>query len=59
MLGALLAHARAAGATRIWAQVRAPARTLYARAGLAVVSEEFELPQIGPHVVMEWLAELS
>ena len=32
------------------------ARSLYERAGLRVASEEFYLPQIGPHFVMElWL----
>jgi hypothetical protein len=30
-----------------------PAASLYERAGIRVVSEEFELPHIGPHVVME------
>ena len=30
-----------------------PGRRLYERAGMRVVSEEFELPQIDPHVVME------
>ena len=53
VLDALVAHARTHGAQRIWCNARTPARALYARAGFAVVSEEFELPQIGPHVVME------
>jgi len=53
VLEALLAHALAAGAQRIWCNARTPARSLYERAGLRVVSEEFELPRIGPHVVME------
>jgi GNAT superfamily N-acetyltransferase len=52
VLTALLDHARRQGATAVWANVRTPARTLYARAGLEVVSEEFELPEIGPHLVM-------
>jgi ribosomal protein S18 acetylase RimI-like enzyme len=52
ILDALLDHARAQGATAVWANVRTPARTLYERAGFQVTSEEFELPQIGPHVVM-------
>jgi ribosomal protein S18 acetylase RimI-like enzyme len=53
VLDALLEHARERGAERIWCNARTPARSFYERAGLRVVSEEFELPQIGPHVVME------
>ena len=53
VLDALVSHATANGATRIWANVRVPARSLYERAGFAVVSEVFEPPDIGPHVVME------
>jgi GNAT superfamily N-acetyltransferase len=53
VLDALLEHAVAAGATRVWCNARTPARSLYGRAGFRAVSEEFELPHIGPHVVME------
>jgi ribosomal protein S18 acetylase RimI-like enzyme len=53
VLEALLRHAAAEGATRVWCNARTPARSLYERAGLRVVSEEFELPMIGPHLVME------
>ncbi len=53
VLDALLHHAREGGASRIWCNVRTPARTLYERAGMRVCSDEFELPDIGPHVVME------
>jgi ribosomal protein S18 acetylase RimI-like enzyme len=52
VLGALVEHAREHGASSVWANVRTPAQTLYERAGLEVVSGEFELPEIGPHVVM-------
>jgi ribosomal protein S18 acetylase RimI-like enzyme len=55
VLDALLEHALAQGARRIWCNARTPARSLYERAGLRVISEEFELPMIGPHVVMELL----
>jgi GNAT superfamily N-acetyltransferase len=56
VLHALIAHASAHGALRIWCNARSPARSLYERAGLRVASEEFYLPQIGPHFVMElWL----
>jgi GNAT superfamily N-acetyltransferase len=53
VLDALLAHARVQGATRVWCNARTPARSLYERTGMRPVSEEFELPQIGPHLVME------
>lgn len=53
VLAALLAHAEAEGATRVWANVRTGAVSLYERAGFVVASEVFEPPQIGPHVVME------
>jgi ribosomal protein S18 acetylase RimI-like enzyme len=53
VLEALLRHATAKGAQRIWCHARTPARSLYERAGMRVASEEFELPMIGPHYVME------
>lgn len=53
VLDALLAHAVSAGARRVWCNARTSARSLYERAGFRVVSDEFELPQIGPHLVME------
>lgn len=53
VLDALLAHAAAMRARRVWCNARTPARTFYERAGLYVTSGEFELPQIGPHFVME------
>jgi GNAT superfamily N-acetyltransferase len=53
VLTALVDHAREQGATRIWCNARTPARSLYERGGFRAVSDEFELPQIGPHFVME------
>ncbi|HEY5318461.1 MAG TPA: GNAT family N-acetyltransferase [Solirubrobacteraceae bacterium] len=53
VLDALLRHALAGGAERVWCNARTGARSLYERAGFSVVSEQFELPDIGPHVVME------
>ena len=53
ILDALIAHAVANGATRVWCNARTPAKSLYERAGLRTVSEEFEIPEIGPHFVME------
>jgi len=53
VLAALVEHARANGAGRVWCNARIAARTLYERAGFEVASEEFEIPEIGPHYVME------
>jgi GNAT superfamily N-acetyltransferase len=53
VLDALVGRAIAAGALRVWCNARTPARSLYERAGFRAVSEEFELPDIGPHFVME------
>lgn len=53
VLDALLDHARAEGARRIWCNARTPACRFYERAGFRVISDEFELPMIGPHLVME------
>jgi GNAT superfamily N-acetyltransferase len=54
VLAALFAHAHGQGARRIWCNARLPAISLYARAGMEQISDRFELPQIGAHVVMEW-----
>jgi ribosomal protein S18 acetylase RimI-like enzyme len=53
VLAAVVAHAEGHGARRIWCNARTPALGLYERAGFRVVSGEFELPEIGPHRVME------
>ena len=53
VLDALLRHALAGGASRVWCNARTPARRLYERAGFHAVSDEFELPDIGTHFVME------
>lgn len=53
LLAVLLAHADAHGATRVWCNARTPALTLYERAGFTATSGVFELPPMGPHVVME------
>ena len=53
VLDALVTHAIDEDATRIWCNARTPAVPLYERAGFRVASEEFELPEIGPHFVME------
>jgi GNAT superfamily N-acetyltransferase len=53
VLDALLRHAGAGGASRVWCNARAPARSFYEDAGFRVSSDQFELPDIGPHFVME------
>lgn len=53
VLEALVAHARAQGATLVWCNARVRAHTLYERAGFRVVSDVFEIPGIGPHYRME------
>jgi ribosomal protein S18 acetylase RimI-like enzyme len=49
VLAALIAHAHGEGAERVWCNARSPALNLYRRAGFTVISDEFELPEIGPH----------
>jgi GNAT superfamily N-acetyltransferase len=53
VLDALLSRAVARGAERVWCNARTPARRFYERAGFTVCSAQFDVPPIGPHVVME------
>ncbi|MCA9548166.1 MAG: GNAT family N-acetyltransferase [Myxococcales bacterium] len=53
VLDALLAHAWASGGARVWCNARTTAAGFYLRAGLVQVGDVFELPNIGPHLVME------
>jgi ribosomal protein S18 acetylase RimI-like enzyme len=52
LLRACLDHARAHGGRRVWCNARTPARGFYEREGFTVEGDEFELPAIGPHVLM-------
>lgn len=52
VLAAALDHVRHAGGGLAWCNARTPARTLYERAGFRVIGEEWEDPEIGPHVRM-------
>ena len=45
-------HARERGGRRLWCNARTGARSFYERAGLRPEGEVFELPHIGPHVLM-------
>ncbi len=53
ILQALVRHAIAHGAARVWCNARTQALGLYKRAGFVAVSDEFEPPDIGPHYRME------
>ena len=53
VLAALVDHAGERGARRVWCNARTPALNLYRRAGFEIVSDEFALPEIGPHYRME------
>lgn len=53
ILQALVHHAAAHGAKRVWCNARVRALPLYQRAGFAVASELFEPSDIGPHYRME------
>ena len=52
LLEECLRHAAAHGGELAWCNARTPAAGFYARFGFAVEGEEFELPGIGPHVLM-------
>ena len=52
VLEALLAHCRSAGGGIVWCNARTPARALYERAGLQVIGDPWDDPEIGPHVRM-------
>lgn len=54
VLAAAVEHVRAGGGTLLWCNARVPAVPFYEKAGLATWGEQWELPQIGPHVVM-WM----
>lgn len=52
LLAGCVEHVASAGGTELWCNARMAAVGFYERAGFAVVSEEFDVPGIGPHVVM-------
>jgi GNAT superfamily N-acetyltransferase len=52
LLAACRHHVAAEGGGELWCNARTPAAGFYARAGFAVVGERFDIPGIGPHVVM-------
>ena len=52
LLAACEAHARRAGGSRLWCNARVGARNLYLRGGLMIEGDQFEIPGIGPHLLM-------
>jgi GNAT superfamily N-acetyltransferase len=52
VLAALERHAREHGGRRLWCNARTGARRFYEDAGFQVEGGEFEIPEIGPHLLM-------
>ena len=52
LLQACLDHARANGGTRVWCNARSTAAGFYRRCGFLEDGPEFDLPGLGPHLVM-------
>jgi len=52
LLGACIQHAATGGGAELWCNARLSAVGFYRRAGFQVLSEEFDVAGIGPHVVM-------
>ena len=52
LLDACMEHAATSDGGEVWCNARVVAIGFYLRAGFEVVSEEFEVSGIGPHVVM-------
>jgi len=46
-------HARANGATLLWCNARLEAVAFYEAGGWTVLGEQFDIPTVGPHLVME------
>ncbi len=53
LLEACLAHARKHDGKTLWCNARSSAAGFYRKFGFEICSEEFELPRIGPHFVMQ------
>jgi len=52
LLGACEAHVRGRGGSRRWCNARIAARNLYLDAGMEIEGDQFEIPGIGPHLLM-------
>jgi len=53
LLEACMRHARDQGGMRLWCNARTTVADFYGDFGFEVQGEEFDLPGLGPHVVME------
>jgi GNAT superfamily N-acetyltransferase len=53
VLAHLTAHAVAQGASVLWCNARVGAVAFYRREGWVLASDEFDIPDVGPHFVME------
>jgi GNAT superfamily N-acetyltransferase len=52
-LAACEQHAREHGGTLLWCNARVEAIAFYEANGWTVLGEEFDIPTVGPHFVME------
>jgi predicted GNAT family N-acyltransferase len=52
LLAASVSHVAGQGGGELWCNARLAAVGFYAARGFEVVSDEFDVPDIGPHVVM-------
>jgi GNAT superfamily N-acetyltransferase len=52
VLAAVVAHVTSAGGSLVWCNARVPARRFYERAGFVAHGDEWEDPEIGPHIAM-------
>jgi predicted NBD/HSP70 family sugar kinase/GNAT superfamily N-acetyltransferase len=53
LLEAVVEHARREGGMRLWCNARTGVADFYGAAGFVVQGEEFDLPGLGPHKIME------
>ena len=53
LLRAVLDYVELQGGRRLWCNARTPARSFYERAGFVSRGDEWDEPDIGPHVKME------
>ena len=54
LLARCVDHVTASGGAELWCNARLSAVGFYQRAGFEVLSDEFDVPGIGAHVVMAW-----
>ena len=52
VLDAVIDHVAGAGGSLVWCNARVPARRFYERAGFEAHGDEWDDPEIGPHVAM-------